>query len=74
MTLIFTNPLFTMIFAAVFLGHRLTLIKSFAGKELTIKIWQKFLQLSDGNDLESLQRGDSTLRSLLSELACLIET
>ena len=49
MTLIFTNPLFTMIFAAVFLGHRLTLIKSFAGKELTRKIriakiirWEQF--------------------------------
>ena len=37
MTLIFTNPLFTMIFAAVFLGHRLTLIKSLAGKEQNIK-------------------------------------
>ena len=28
MTLIFTNPLFTMIFAAIFLGHRLTCIKN----------------------------------------------
>jgi hypothetical protein len=31
MTLIFTNPLFTMIFAAIFLGHRLTLIKNLSG-------------------------------------------
>ena len=31
MTLIFTNPLFTMIFAAIFLGHRLTLIKNISG-------------------------------------------
>ena len=34
MTLIFTNPLFTMIFAAIFLGHRLTLIKNLSGNAI----------------------------------------
>ena len=32
MTLIFTNPLFTMLFAAIFLGHRLTFIKNVSGE------------------------------------------
>ena len=31
MTLIFTNPLFTMFLAAIFLGHKLTIIKNISG-------------------------------------------
>ena len=38
MTLIFTNPLFTMIFAAVFLGHRLTIIKNLSALVLMVGI------------------------------------
>ena len=36
MTLIFTNPLFTMLFAAIFLGHRLTFIKNVSGEYYNI--------------------------------------
>ena len=39
MTLIFTNPLFTMIFAAIFLGHRLTLIKNLSGNVVFFKVF-----------------------------------
>ena len=31
-TLIFTNPFFTMLFAAVFLGHRLSILKITSGR------------------------------------------
>ena len=31
-TLIFTNPFFTMLFAAVFLGHRLSVLKITSGR------------------------------------------
>ena len=39
MTLIFTNPLFTMIFAAIFLGHRLTLIKNLSGNVVFFELF-----------------------------------
>ena len=32
MTLIFTNPLFTMLFAACFMGHRLSTLKIISSK------------------------------------------
>ena len=32
MTLIFTNPLFTMLFAAMFMGHRLSTLKIVSSK------------------------------------------
>ena len=34
MTLIFTNPLFTMLFAACFMGHRLSTLKIISSKSL----------------------------------------
>ena len=33
-TLLFTNPLFTMIFAAAFMGHRLSTLKVISGKNI----------------------------------------
>lgn len=79
MTLIFTNPLFTMIFAAIFLGHRLTCIKNisalilFAGIILVTKPPFLFPEPSANSTIPTnltLQEAVFTKNFILNDIKC----